>query len=168
MILADPGNLLHADRGSRRSAVVELSDIMPTLLDAAGLAVPDALDGHSLLPVIHREKESVRPWLHGEHTMGDLSSHWIIEGPLKYVWFSQSGREQLFDLSSDATERTDYRSDPEHQGALLRLRSLLIRILYERGDGYSDGTHLVTGKTPTAVLPFLDCETTGSSRSKRN
>ena len=41
--------------GGRIQNMVSLIDLPPTLLDAAGIAVPDHMQGHSLLPLIKKE-----------------------------------------------------------------------------------------------------------------
>ena len=87
--------------------------------------------------------------------MGLLSNHWIVSGSLKYAWFSQSGREQLFDLARDPHELKDCAADPAYQEALVRLRGYLIDELGRRGDGYSDGCHLIVGNDPSPLLPFM-------------
>ncbi len=38
--------------------VVELRDVMPTLLDLAGLPIPDSVDGHSLAPYLRGERRA--------------------------------------------------------------------------------------------------------------
>ena len=61
------------DSGIRRQAVrnevVELRDIMPTLLDCAGLPIPASVEGRSVLPLARGEAPDWRPYLHGEHTI---------------------------------------------------------------------------------------------------
>ncbi|WP_230085589.1 MULTISPECIES: sulfatase-like hydrolase/transferase [Arthrobacter] len=52
--------------------VVELRDIMPTLLDLAGVTVPDYCDGKSLARFLRTDVGATDPqpwreWLHGEH-----------------------------------------------------------------------------------------------------
>lgn len=79
-----------------------------------------------------------------------------MEGDLKYIWFSQDGREQLFDLGRDPKEQTDCAGDPAYAEALARLRGHLTATLGRRGDGYSDGEKLRTGVRPHALLPFLE------------
>jgi arylsulfatase A-like enzyme len=37
-----------------------LYDIFPTLCDLAGLAIPDTVEGKSLVPAMHRPKERIR------------------------------------------------------------------------------------------------------------
>ena len=155
LILSDPGNLLNLPKGGRNKTVAELRDVMPTLLDAAGISIPAGLDGVSLLPASRGEVNVLRPFLHGEHTLGVLSNQWIIEGSLKYIWFSQTGREQLFDLSQDPRELTDLSEDVGYAGNLKRLRGYLTDTLARRGDGYSDGRRLLVGTVPHNLMPFM-------------
>ncbi|WP_157265839.1 hypothetical protein [Paenibacillus sp. FJAT-27812] len=37
----------------------------------------------------------------GEHAYGELSYRYLTDGRNKYIWYSQTGEEQLFDLASD-------------------------------------------------------------------
>ncbi|GIX06007.1 MAG: hypothetical protein KatS3mg115_0410 [Candidatus Poribacteria bacterium] len=50
-------------------AVVGLQDVMPTLLEAAGLEIPPTVDGRSLLPFLRGEQPNARwrRYIHGEH-----------------------------------------------------------------------------------------------------
>lgn len=41
--------------GGRLQQMVSLVDLPPTLLDAAGLAIPSQMDGHSIMPLVRRE-----------------------------------------------------------------------------------------------------------------
>lgn len=52
LILQGPG--LNHSRAVRE--VVSMVDVTPTLLDAAGVAVPSSMAGHSFLPLIHRSQ----------------------------------------------------------------------------------------------------------------
>jgi arylsulfatase A len=44
--------------------LVDLSDFLPTLLDAAGVTAPDGLDGRSFLPQLRGERGSPREWIY--------------------------------------------------------------------------------------------------------
>ncbi len=44
-----------SEGGSRRKALTQTTDLMPTLLDMAGLAIPPDVTGHSLMPVLGGE-----------------------------------------------------------------------------------------------------------------
>ncbi|WP_193212072.1 sulfatase family protein [Luteolibacter marinus] len=65
--------------GSSSQAMVEYVDVVPTFLEAAGLKVPDDLDGKSFLPVLRGETGS-----HKTHVFGLQTSKGIINGPVHY------------------------------------------------------------------------------------
>src|SRR5947209_8711340 len=75
-------------RGSGVSPVIELRDIMPTLLECAGLPVPESVEGRSFLPLARGESIEWRSHLHGEHLYSGQSVQWLTNGREKYVWFS--------------------------------------------------------------------------------
>ena len=88
-------------------AAVGLQDLMPTILDIAGAPIPNAVTGRSLLPIIRGEAQTVRDYLHGEHAgqyAYELGQHYLTDGHRKYIWYSQTDREQLFDLDEDPAE----------------------------------------------------------------
>jgi N-sulfoglucosamine sulfohydrolase len=61
--------------GSRSDALVEYVDIVPTILDAAGVPAPDVLDGRSFLPVL-----SGAAVTHKTHVYGLQTTRGIING----------------------------------------------------------------------------------------
>lgn len=133
--------------GSVSDAVVELRDVMPTLLDCAGLPIPDSIDGRSVLPLARGEcPADWRPFLHGEHTLLGQSLQWLTDAHEKYVWLSGSGHEQLFDLASDPQEQRDLAPLPEHADRLARWRRRLIAELAGREEGFTDGARLIPGR----------------------
>ncbi len=129
--------------------LVELRDVMPTLLELAGAEVPASIDGLSMLRPNHRE------FLHGEHSGGELGNQYIVTKTDKYCWFTQSGREQYFHLESDPQELHDRSGDPHCQQRIAQLRGLLAEALSGREEGYSDGTRLIPGRPERAVLSCL-------------
>jgi arylsulfatase len=142
-------------RGSTCDTLIELRDVMPTLLDCAGLPIPKGIDGGSALPVVLGEQTSLRPWLHGEHVLFGQTVQWLTDGNQKYVWWSQDGTEQFFDLDADPEERRDLASDPPWATDLGKWRSRLIRELAGREDGHSDGEQLFTGRPASPILPSV-------------
>jgi len=143
-------------RGSVRDEVVELRDLMPTLLDCAGLPIPDSVQGKSLLPLARGEAPDAewRPYLHGEHTVFAQSVHYITDGHFKYVWYSGDGHEELFDLHADPQELHDL--SREAPGRLTTWREYLIRSLTGREEGFTDGVTLRSGRPVSPVLSHVN------------
>ena len=138
-------------------AIAELRDVMPTLLDAAGVQIPESVDGRSLRPSL-ADREPVREHLHGEHLIGSLGRHsmqWIRSERYKYVWLSGDGHEQLFDLEADPGEQRDLAADPAHAQQLARHRAWLVEQLRGREEGYVDGDQLVAGRTPQSEASWV-------------
>ena len=87
--------------GLRVEQPVCLEDIMPTLLALAGTRSPSRIDGFNLLPVLRGQKQTIREWLHFEHSPCYSKSqayHALTDGHFKYIWRPTDGTEQLFDL----------------------------------------------------------------------
>ena len=132
---------------------VGLQDIMPTILDAAGVEIPSICTGRSLLPIMQGNTDRVRDYLHGEHSgCYDYShgNHYVTDGHYKYVWYSQTGREHLFNLQDDPHETHDL---AESETLLTPWRNRLIEFLRHRPEGFTDGTNLIAGQTHDALLP---------------
>ena len=123
--------------------VVGLQDVMPTLLEAAGVELPAGMTGRSVLGAIRGERW--REFFHGEHSPcydPANAMHYLTDGREKYVWLSVTGEEQLFDLVADRQELHDLAKSPAHAQRLKTWRRRLIERLAPRGDGFSDGQQL--------------------------
>lgn len=154
-IVYDPGDLLGLKSGTVVDDIVELRDILPTLLDAAGLEIPESIEGKSVLPLARGEGTRLREYLHGEHQFGMDSNHFIVTEKDKYVWFSQTGREQYFDMIKDPQELHNAIGDAEYKERIEYLRSLLVKELEGREEGYSDGEKLIVGCETRACLSHI-------------
>ena len=137
-------------RGTIADAPVELRDVMPTLLDAAGVEIPNGIEGRSVLPLCRGEQTEWRDALHGEHSRGETSNHWMTDGKEMYIWHSQTGEEQLFDLRTDLSNTRNLAATRSERVAYWRTR--LIASLTGREEGYVDDGKLVVGRKPLAVL----------------
>ncbi|MCL1887719.1 MAG: sulfatase-like hydrolase/transferase, partial [Kiritimatiellaeota bacterium] len=149
LILRLPRDMRGERCGVTDGRLVELRDIFPTLCDACGVETPPNLDGRSLL------REFERGHIHGEHPQWphiQYSNHWLTDGHEKYCWFSQNGRELLFDLDRDPRELHDLAAEKPAQTA--RWRALLARELAGRPEGCSDGQNLLAGRPALCSLPW--------------
>ena len=129
---------------------------MPTILDTAGVEIPSTCTGRSLLPIMRGDTDRVRDCLHGEHSgcyEYSHGNHYVTDGHHKYVWYSQTGREHLFNLQDDPHETHDLANRSGAENQLTPWRNQLIDFLRHRPEGFTDGTNLIAGQTHDALLP---------------
>jgi arylsulfatase A-like enzyme len=137
MVLSGPG---FAGRGSV-DELVSLIDLPPTLLDAAGLPVPESMDGHSILPLLDGDPTGQQEEIFiqtSEHELGRSirTTQWKygvlapeIDGSVHSC--AETYHESfLYDLSTDPSELNNLvrENDLAHVTADLR-RRLLQRII---------------------------------------
>lgn len=146
------------DQGKVLGQPVELMDLMPTILDACGVEIPDTVDGSSLMPLLRGESSEWRQRLHGECSAlpgAGGGMQYLTDGRLKYIWFPGTGLEQLFDTDEDPDEMTDLARQPAHGDTVASFRAELIGILADRPEGFvRDGELAVLGgNTPACIIP---------------
>jgi len=117
------------DPGQVSRQPVCLEDLLPTVLEIAGVDAPENIDGRSLVPLLRGEHAQVRPWLHGEHS----------------PCYSQ---RQAFHMLTDGH---DLSAEPSEELATWRGR--LIERLRNRHEGFTDGERLIPGRPYETVLP---------------
>jgi arylsulfatase A-like enzyme len=154
-IVYDPGNHLGLKNGSVVNSVVELRDIMPTLLEIANAEVPKEVEGQSVLPLAKGEDTPWREYLHGEHQYGYFSNHYIVTEKDKYVWYSQTGMEQYFNQEEDPQELHNAAEDAKYKERVGTLRNSLIKELTGREEGYTDGEKLIPGQKAITTLAHM-------------
>lgn len=159
-ILTDFTGKLGLESGKMVDEVVELRDIMPTLLDAAGIDIPETVDGVSVVPIASaRAQTPWRDYIHGEHAFDERSYHYVTDGKRKYIWYSQTGEEQFFDLQADPQELKNLIRIPEYADEIDAWRKRLIDELKGREEGYTDGQRLIVGRPVQNVLSHILPET---------
>ena len=142
--------------GSKLEQPVELRDVLPTFLDVANIAVPEAVDGASVLSLA---KDAAAPWrkyIDLEHaTCYDADNYWcaLTDGKIKYIWNFHNGSEQLFDLVNDPKELHNAVHDKKFQKKLKEMRVAMVEHLSERGDGFVKDGKLVVRKNTMLYSP---------------
>lgn len=143
-------------RNVESSELVGLEDIMPTLLDVAGVPVPDTVDGRSAAAFIRSETgASSRDYYHHEHSpcyAKDCAYQCLVNQEWKYIWNPVNGQEQLFHRQEDPADCHDLSAKPAYGEILTGWREQLARHLKDRPEGFSDGKTL----TPQA---YTACRT---------
>lgn len=155
-------------RGSVLDHPVELRDILPTFLDAAGSEIPEKMDGLSLLNLIENPGTDWRPWIDLEHSETyNQDNYWsaLTDGKMKYIWFFRSGEEQLFNLIEDPDETTNLAGLEEYGEELELWRERLGEHLIERGEGFAkDGIPVTRDESRTYSPNYPDIEMTDEER----
>lgn len=138
---------------------VALSDIAPTVLDLIGVPIPDSMDGENLAPILKGERKStLREFVHGEHARTynnkDLAHHFLTDGKKKYIWFSNTGKEQLFNIAKDPNETSDLSNRFFERKNISLWRARLAKVLADRPEGFVEKGVLVPGKPHLPTVPI--------------
>jgi len=152
LIFSWPG---HIQRGVVREALVELTDIAPTLLDLAALPIPEKMQGRSLLPHLtqpetpdhHREfvrceyYRALNPNANARFngTYGTM----LRDHQYKLVVYHGHEIGELYDLAADPDEFENRWDDPAYTEVKLRLMKQSF-----------DALALATDVGPSQVLRF--------------
>lgn len=121
-------------------------DILPTLLDCAGIEGTERLPGRSLLPLA--TGEPIGSWRDHVIVQNNMTQTGVLGGfkptmegrmvrtdRYKYCIYSRGQeRESLVDLQTDPGETVDLARDPEYRQVLLEHRKLLARFGARHGD----------------------------------
>ncbi|MGH9338612.1 MAG: sulfatase family protein [Acidobacteriota bacterium] len=100
------------------SALVELVDVMPTVLEFLGLPLPLGIRGRSFLPVLQGQGNG-REFIYAEHP----EMRMVRTAEAKYGYHPDG--EVLFDLGADPGEHRNLIDDPTAKALLDRMRALL-------------------------------------------
>ena len=104
--------------------LVELRDVMPTLLDLAGVPIPESVEGVSLAT------DASRQYLCGEHYEDERASRMIRDDRYKLIYYPVGNRVQLFDINDDPRELKDLSAEPSVREVRERLTRKLMEHLY--------------------------------------
>lgn len=131
--------------GGRISELVSLIDIPPTLLDAAGLPVPEVMQGHSFLPLVRRQQVNWPEEMFIQISEAEVgravrTQRWKygVTAPHKDGWNDSASEKYveayLYDLLADPYELNNIIQYDSHNETKAVLRQRLLRRMQEAGE----------------------------------
>jgi arylsulfatase A-like enzyme len=169
LLICPPGlGSRNVDPPARRVADEPVShhDLMPTILEMAGLEIPESVEGRSLLPLTDARDENWREYIHGEHSKcygDDQEMQYLTDGREKYVWLPLIGVEQFFDLSKDPGETRNLIDDPASADRVELWRDRLREVFRERECDWLEGGKIQAGTWPL-VSPWQNRDWPGAAK----
>lgn len=127
MLLVGPRDDDRVAAGATDDRLVGLQDVMPTLLDLAGIPAPDTIEGQSML-------DAPRDILHGEYGEREEATRMVHDGRYKLVYYPMGNVTQLFDVPADPLDEHDLSAEPEHADTVRRLQRVLVDRAYGNDD----------------------------------
>jgi arylsulfatase A-like enzyme len=104
--------------------LIEAVDVVPTLLECAGIQVPPHVQGQPFCPILARDDFEGRGSVLMEH------ASWKNLRTSRYRYLiHDDGREMLWDLVEDPGEYRDVATDPDYAGVLAEHRQQLLQRL---------------------------------------
>lgn len=131
---ADYPNLGHHMTDNR---LVELCDIMPTLLEMAGLPIPESVEGISLIT------DSQHEFIYGEYSEGQLATRMVRDQQYKLVYYATGNVVQLFDLQKDPSELHDLAGIQDYDHIKVSLLTKLVDNLYGSDQEWMENGQLI-------------------------
>ena len=142
MIVYDP-TIAKKEGIRREKGLVSHVDIAPTLLDIAGIKVPDDYPGTSFMPIVHSKKETIHEAVYGENNYDDnypvpsevahpenyqsIRSKFVRTSDYKYIRYYENHPviEQLYKIEEDPLESNNIIDEPEYATIARELRAKL-------------------------------------------
>ncbi len=127
LVIYDP-RAKKADTNWRESLVANI-DIMPTILDYAGVEIPSNVDGKSLRDIIENPNAKIReslPLFQLIESFPSVSMS-IVTKDYKYIYYPYAEKlpagEELYDLNADRAEMHNQINNPEFADILAKLKA---------------------------------------------
>jgi arylsulfatase A-like enzyme len=129
-----------AEHGSESRALVSNLDLPETFLEIAGVPVPGAMQGRSLVPILTTRGDAPWDWrksFYYHYYEGPEGAHAVArhEGVRterhKLIHYYETGEWELFDLATDPLEMRSVAGAPAHATLEAELRAELTRLRRE-------------------------------------
>jgi arylsulfatase A-like enzyme len=121
--------------GAVQQSMVNHVDLAPTLLDFAGLPLPDDLQGFSLKPLLQGQADKVREasyyhfYSHGKRLPEMVGVRTDKHKLIHYPEMEGSYQWELFDLEKDPDEMQNLASNPEFKELRKRMERELLKLI---------------------------------------
>lgn len=128
------------EAGSTSDAMVLNVDIAPTMLDLAGVEVPDWMQGRSIVPLLTGESSDWRKdWFYGYYEFPAVHSvrkhRGVRTERYKLIhYFDEPEEFELYDLAADPEERNNLYGEPEVAELQKQLKQRLEELRRELGE----------------------------------
>jgi len=112
-------------RGRKLEHMALNVDVAPTVLDLAGVGVPDVMQGRSLAPLLRGKTSEWRTEFYYEHPFEHKAiakSEAVRTNRWKYMRYPQYGHEELYDLRNDPNEVRNLAGEAAYGKTLESLR----------------------------------------------
>jgi arylsulfatase len=103
------------------NGITEAVDVVPTLLEAAGIPLSDCIQGQSLLPALQGDHEHVK-----ESALLETDQLKTLRTDRYRYVFEKNGRESLYDLEIDPGGYFDVAEDPAYSETVSEHRAMLL------------------------------------------
>jgi arylsulfatase A-like enzyme len=130
-----------AGRVRETDALAQTVDLLPTMLEYAGLATPAKTQGRSLLPLLDGRTTQVREaafaYNQSEHSGAFQAEAMVRAGRWKLVQ-AHDFKGELYDIESDPWEVKNLIGEPQHRDVVAGLRERLLRWHVACSGGFYD------------------------------
>lgn len=144
LIIVDPRTEGDATRGQRTESVTGNIDMAPTILDYAGVKIPEGLDGKSLRNLVKSPEQEAHDHICLINCNNSASVHAmaIVSDGFKYIYWgfaeNMDVAEELFDLEADPFEMNNLSADKKYASRLEELRNIYDKRLELWGETCTD------------------------------
>lgn len=140
MIISVPG----MKHGVRYCHVSEFIDIYPTLCELSGVAIPENIDGKSLVPALQNQKMKTKEYAVSQYNRSMIQGYALRDERFRFVmWFDTfrtfmkyDGREvkgmELYDYKTDPLETRNLANDPKYAKTVAKYREAMMRFFDEQ------------------------------------
>ena len=156
MILMGAAGDARTAPGTTDNRLVGLADVMPTLLELAGVPVPEKVEGLAMTGAARHAT------LYGDCLDNHGATRMIHDGRHKLIWYPAGNDVQLFDLEQDPQERHNLADAPASAGVRAALTQALCARLWgiDVEQGWVREGELV-GYDPGPYVARPDCTWSG-------